>query len=94
MGAGVLIPLEQYLATDDSPDREFVDGVVTERCVGELPRSFVQRNLVLALCQRHPGLFAARRTFTGHRLEELLDGQVVTDGPQIRLDFAEIFRGL
>ena len=44
MGAGVLMSLEQYLATDYSPDREFVDGVVTERYVGELPRSVVQRN--------------------------------------------------
>ncbi len=86
--------LEQYLATDYSPDREFVDGVVTERYVGELPRSVVQRNLVLALCRRYPGLFAARRSVIGHRLEELLDGQVVTNGPQIRLDFAEIFRSL
>jgi len=57
MGAGVLISLEQYLATDYSPDREFVDGVVLERHVGELPHSLVQRNLVLVLCQRYPHLF-------------------------------------
>ena len=30
MGAGALISLEDYLATDYSPDREFVDGVVVE----------------------------------------------------------------
>ena len=61
MGAGVLISLEQYLAMDYSPDREFVDGVVLERHVEELPRSLVQRNLVLALCRRYPHLFV----FTG-----------------------------
>jgi len=57
MGAGVLISLEEYLETDYSPDREFVDGVVMERHVGELPHSFVQRNLVLAIGQRYPHLF-------------------------------------
>jgi Uma2 family endonuclease len=57
MAAGVLMSLEEYLATDYSPDREFVDGVVKERHVGELPHSFVQSNLVWAFRQRYPHLF-------------------------------------
>ena len=53
MGAGVLISLEKYLATDYSPDREFVDGVVVERHVGERPHSIVQSNLIFALRQKY-----------------------------------------
>jgi len=167
MGAGVLISLEEYLNTDYSPDREFVDGVVVERHWGERPHSFVQRNLISVIDVRFPHLFVmpelrvrtvggrcripdvcvtlesppedvletapflaieilsrrdemmdvleklreyfatgvqniwvidprAKRvyTFTGHRLEEWLESPIVTNPPEIRLEFTEIFRGL
>ena len=58
MSAGVLVSLSEYLETDYSPDREFVDGAVVERHLGELPHSFVQRNLVLALSLHYPNCFA------------------------------------
>ena len=35
----VLAPIEEYLETDYSPDREFVDGTVVERHVGETDRT-------------------------------------------------------
>jgi Uma2 family endonuclease len=53
MSAGVLISLEEYLATDYSPDREFVDGLVMERHVGERPHSIVQSNVIFELRQRY-----------------------------------------
>jgi len=36
-----MVSLEHYLDTSYSPDREFVDGVVVERDVGERPHSRV-----------------------------------------------------
>src|SRR4051812_22069453 len=57
MGAGVLISLEEYLRTDYSPDREYVDGAVLERHVGEIPHSAVQSNILFFLRQRYPGIF-------------------------------------
>jgi len=53
----VLAPIEEYLETDYSPDREFVDGTVVERHVGEQPHSFVQCNLIFFLRSRYPDLF-------------------------------------
>lgn len=56
MGATTHIPVEEYLAASYSPDKEFVEGVLVERNVGEKPRSKVQRNLVIALSARYPAL--------------------------------------
>jgi Uma2 family endonuclease len=53
----VLAPIEEYLETDYSPDREFVDGMVVDRHVGDRPHSLVQRNLVATFCARYPKLF-------------------------------------
>jgi Uma2 family endonuclease len=52
----VLVSLSEYLDTDYSPDREYVDGVVMERHVGEYPHSCVQSNLIHRLRQRHPAI--------------------------------------
>jgi Uma2 family endonuclease len=49
--------IEEYLDTDYSPDREFVDGTVVERHVGEKPHSRVQFNVILSLGSRYPKLF-------------------------------------
>jgi hypothetical protein len=45
----VMVSLEEYLNTAYSPDREYVDGVVVERHVGERPHSLVQSNIVFSL---------------------------------------------
>jgi Uma2 family endonuclease len=55
MGAGILISMEEYLNTSYSPDREYVDGAVVERPVGEIPHGIVQSNVVFALRRRYPG---------------------------------------
>src|SRR5579859_4154183 len=39
MSAATPIPLEEYLHTSYSPDREYRDGVLIERNVGENPHS-------------------------------------------------------
>jgi hypothetical protein len=41
-----LVSLQEYLDTAYSPDREYVDGVVVERHVGERPHSLVLSNLI------------------------------------------------
>jgi Uma2 family endonuclease len=43
--SGVLISVEQYLSTAYSPDREYVDGSIVERNLGELDHSSIQTDL-------------------------------------------------
>jgi len=47
MGAATLISVEEYLHTNYDPDREYVDGEVVERNLGEKTHSIIQRNLIL-----------------------------------------------
>lgn len=54
MKATMLIPLEEYLRTTYRPDRDYVDGEVLERNVGEHDHSDLQSELVY--------YFRARRT--------------------------------
>jgi Uma2 family endonuclease len=49
--------IEEYLDTDYSPDREFVDGAVVERHLGDRSHSLVQRNLVGIFVARYPKIF-------------------------------------
>ena len=46
MGAATLVSVEEYLSTSYSPDREYIDGRIVERNLGEKPHSVVQRNLI------------------------------------------------
>jgi hypothetical protein len=52
-----LVPLEEYLNTSYSPDREYVDGIVVERNVGDRPHSMVQKNVTIDLQTRHPAIY-------------------------------------
>src|SRR5579871_5422501 len=45
------------LETSYSPDREFVDGEVVERHVGEKPHSKVRRNVMRSFLIRYPHLY-------------------------------------
>jgi Uma2 family endonuclease len=45
MAASTLIPVEEYLKTVYRPDRDYVDGVVEERNLGELDHGLVQTRL-------------------------------------------------
>jgi Uma2 family endonuclease len=53
----VLTPIEEYLETDYSPDREFVDGTVVERNVGEKSHSRAWGNVIFSLGSHTPRLF-------------------------------------
>jgi len=45
MSVGTLIPVEEYLRTSYHPDREYRDGIVMERNVGDIAHSTMQRQL-------------------------------------------------
>jgi Uma2 family endonuclease len=45
MGAATLVSIEEYLSTSYSPDREYIDGRIVERNLGEKTHSSIQGNL-------------------------------------------------
>jgi Uma2 family endonuclease len=53
----VLRSMNEYLDTTYSPDREFVDGAVLERELGERPHSRIQRNLIVEMSRQAPNFF-------------------------------------
>lgn len=57
MNTATLISMEEYLDTSYSPDREYVDGIVVERHVGERPHSGAQGNIYFILRRDYPKLF-------------------------------------
>jgi Uma2 family endonuclease len=44
--AATLVPIEEYLSTNYDPDREYVDGEVVERNLGEKTHGTIQGNLI------------------------------------------------
>jgi Uma2 family endonuclease len=56
MAVGVLVSVEEYLRTSYHPDRDYVDGEVLERNLGEREHSTVQREILFRLVGRYPGL--------------------------------------
>jgi Uma2 family endonuclease len=49
MSTSTLVPVEQYLAQSFRPDREYIDGVIQERNVGEREHSEIQGELIVSL---------------------------------------------
>ncbi len=56
MATATLVPVEEYLSTSYSPDREYVDGVVLERNLGERSHSELQTDLSTWLNNRRKEL--------------------------------------
>jgi Uma2 family endonuclease len=52
MSTGTLIPVEEYLKSTYSPDREYRDGVLIERNVGDISHSLLQAALARYLGNR------------------------------------------
>ena len=78
-----LVPLQEYLDTSYSPDREYVDGVLVERHVGTRPHSRVQGNFAYFLPQRYPALFVwpEQRVGTAPRRVRIPDICVTREDP-------------
>lgn len=47
MSSSTLIPVSEYLSTSYRPDRDYIDGVVLERNLGEWDHSWVQKCLIV-----------------------------------------------
>jgi Uma2 family endonuclease len=47
MGAATLVSVEDYLRTSFSPDREYIDGRIVERNLGERTHGRIQRRLIV-----------------------------------------------
>jgi Uma2 family endonuclease len=62
MATATLIPVEEYLRSSSSPDREYVEGVVLERNLGEIPHSYLQKLLCNLFDARGVQGFAEVRT--------------------------------
>lgn len=83
MATPVLIPVSEYLNTTYRPDRDYIDGELKERTVGETPHSTVQG--VFA------AIFLANRTawsvrpFTEQRVQTSKDHYRVADVCVMRL---------
>ena len=79
--------IEEYLDTSyPDGDREFVDGAVVERNVGERPHSLVQVNTIAQICAHSPHLFVwpSQRVLThGKRRARVPDVCVTTADPKI-----------
>jgi Uma2 family endonuclease len=51
MSSATLVSVQEYLATSFRPDRDYVDGEIQERNLGEQPHSLTQTNLASLLHQ-------------------------------------------
>jgi len=67
MGAGILISMEEYLDTAYSPDREYVDGRIVERNLGERDHSRPQRKLIGFFFERESRYLDAEQHKVAHR---------------------------
>jgi Uma2 family endonuclease len=58
MGAATLVSVKDYLSTSYSPDREYIDGRIVERNLGELTHGRIQRRLIVYfdLRSKEPGI--------------------------------------
>ncbi len=56
MATSTQTPVEEYLRTSYDPDREYVDGEVLDRNVGEQDHSFIQKRLLRFLMQQEEQL--------------------------------------
>jgi Uma2 family endonuclease len=56
MGAATLVSIEDYLSTSYSPDREYIDGRIVERNLGEKTHSSIQTYLAFYFMLRRKEL--------------------------------------
>jgi Uma2 family endonuclease len=70
------VPVEEYLHTSYDPDREYVDGQLVERHVGEYFHSFLQSLIIEELSARRRA--RSFRVFTEQRVR-------VNDSPRYRI---------
>lgn len=93
MDTGTLISLDEYLTASYEPDREYVDGVLLERNVGDWIHALIQSNIIFALRSKYRGIYAvpelrSRTTATRYRLPDVC---VVLTAPETTYLLAAAF---
>jgi Uma2 family endonuclease len=61
MATQTLIPVAEYLRTNYRPDRDYVDGILLERNVGQKDHSRTQRKVIVALDRLGYAVFPEQR---------------------------------
>jgi Uma2 family endonuclease len=84
MATATLVPVEEYLKSSWSPDREYVDGVILERNLGELPHSFLQGLFLRLFEARGLHAFVELRTQVRPRRFRIPDVMAMREFPQTR----------
>jgi Uma2 family endonuclease len=92
MGATTLISVAEYLNTSYSPDREYIDGHIVERNLGEKTHSSIQRNLIVFLGNRSREL--GIKVYPEQRVQVSATRFRIPDGTVVKTsqDQDEIFR--
>jgi Uma2 family endonuclease len=62
MATSILVPLKEYLRTSYRPDRDYVDGDIQERNLGERDHADLQSRLVFLLCLPDNAAYGTART--------------------------------
>ena len=86
MSVETLVPIEEYLRTSYDPDVEYVDGILVERNVGDLPHGLVQSNVIFAIRSKYPHVFVIPELRQRRRR-----GQSATTGDNCRRKFIKPF---
>ena len=60
MPTSTVVSVEEYLSTDYSPDREYLDGAVVERNLGERSHSRLQALVCSYIMAREKGMACCR----------------------------------
>jgi Uma2 family endonuclease len=67
MAVASAISVEMYLTTTYRPDRDYIDGQILERNLGEKDHGAMQRRILLYLCTRYPAI--AERVLPEQRVQ-------------------------
>jgi len=84
MATAALTPVEEYLRSSWDPDREYVDGVVLERNLGELPHSYLQTTFWSLFRARGLHAFVELRAQVKPRRFRIPDVLAMREAPQSR----------
>jgi hypothetical protein len=90
MAASIIVPVEEYLRTSYDPDREYVEGQLVERHVGERRHGRLQFLIGLVLGPRE--LLGRFHTYTEQRVRVSAEPRYRV--PDMVIDFRELFARL
>jgi Uma2 family endonuclease len=96
--AAVLVPLAEYLGHTYHPDREYIDGMLQERNVGEIDHGDAQTALAVFIRNQTPGFWAVVEVRVQVRAERFRipdvtivrggkpSGRIITAPPEVAVE--------